>query len=539
MKLTHFAVGLAAAMASLPAAAAGNFNFSKLWTFNHVTTAGSKTGGGSEIVSFDPTTNNLWVVGTDANRPTVTGLGGIDVLNLSGGLVNAIDTTALGGVNSVAISGGKAGVAFTAPNKTDAGLVRFYDTTSFASIQDVTVGANPDNVVFTADGSKLLVANEAEPNSYNQVTSVDPVGSVGIIDVAGGYGYQSAGFGAFDGQAAALKAAGVRLNGPNASVSQDLEPEYIAISADGTTAYATLQEANSIATVDIATATVTSIKSLGTKDHNLPGNGIDASDRDGSGNNPLNFNIQNWKVEGLYMPDGIASFTQGGNQYLVTANEGDGRDYTGFLDEVRVGAASIDPALNTAMIAAHGADWRTNNDKLNRLTVTTSGDTDGDGDLDRLLSYGARSFSILDANGNLVFDSGDALEQIIKAQYPTLWDDGRSDNKGPEPESAVVGTLAGRQLLFLGLERANAIAVFDLTNLANVTFLDMLFTTGDVGPEGLTFFTAANGQSYVAVANEVSGTTSLYSVAPIPVPAAAWLFGSALVGMASRARRRS
>jgi 3-phytase len=251
----------------------------------------------------------------------------------------------------------------------------------------------------------------------------------------------------------------------------------------------------------------------------------------------LNGNLQNWNVFGMYMPDGISSFSQNGNQYYVTANEGDGREYIpGLVDEVRVGAATIDPTLRAILDVAHGTDWQTNNDKLNRLTVSTSGDTDGDGDLDQLQAYGGRSFSVLDANGNLIFDSGDAIEQVIKDLYPTLWDDLRSDNKGPEPESAVVGRLNGSDLLFLGLERSNAVMIWDLTDLNNISFLDMLFTAGDVGPEGLSFFTAGS-QGFLAVANEVSRTTSLYSIAPVPVPAAVWLFASAL-GLLGVSRRR-
>ena len=159
-----------------------------------------------------------------------------------------------------------------------------------------------------------------------------------------------------------------------------------------------------------------------------------------------------------------------------------------------------------------------------------------DGDLDQLLAYGGRSFSILDANGNLVFDSGDQLEQIVFQQFPQLWDDGRSDNKGPEPEAVAIGEIGGSTLMFLGLERSNAVMVWDLTDLSNVSFIDMLFTAGDVGPEGLSFFTAG-GLGWLAVANEVSGTTSLYSVQPVPVPAAAWLFGSAIAALGWRRRK--
>jgi len=491
---------------------------------------------GSEIVSYDTVNNRLWVAGTDANQANV-GQGGIDILNLDGTLAQSFSTQALGGINSVAVKNGQAAIAITAPVKTNAGLVQLYNASTFAKLADVTVGANPDAVIYTPDGSRLLVANEAEPSSYLIGPTGDPVGSVSIINTTT-YGVQTAGFEGFNAQAAALKASGVRLTGPNATVAQDLEPEYIAVSADGTKAYATLQEANSVAIIDIASATVTGIKALGLKDHSLPGNGLDVSDRDGSGNAVLNGNIQNWNVKGMYMPDGIANFTNNGNQFYVTANEGDSRaDWPGGNDEVRVGGAVIDSALNATLIAAHGADWQTNNDKLNRLTVSTSGDTDGDGDLDQLQVFGARSFSILDENGNRVFDSGDQLEQIIKASYPSLWDDTRSDNKGPEPEGAVVGKVNGRDLLFLGLERSNATMVWDLTNLNDIKFLDMLFTTGDVGPEGLSFFTNKDG-SFLAVSNEVSETTSLYRVAAVPVPAAAWLFGTGLIGLLGSARKR-
>ena len=543
MKLNRIVAALAIATAAPVTFAAPSFNYQ--WTYQHTGTAASKAQG-SEILSFDSLNSRLWVIGTDANITTPVGRSGIDVLSLSGALVTSIDLQATGGVNSVAVANGQAAVAITAPVKTNAGVVKFYDTTSFANQATVTVGANPDSVTYTPDGSKLLVANEGEPINYTSGT--DPVGSVSIIK-ASDFSVSTAGFSSFNSQAAALKAAGVRLNGPGASVAQDLEPEYIAVSKDGKTAAVTLQEANSVAFVDIDTATVTSVKALGLKDHSLAGNGLDVSDRDGTGNNILNGQIQNWKVKGVYMPDGIGSFTQGGQQFYVTANEGDSRDdWQAGLDEVRVGSANIDSALNTALVAAHGSDYKTNNDKLNRLTVLKTGDTDGDGDLDELQVLGARSFSILDANGTMLFDSGDKIEQIIKANYmPStsctlatancLWDDTRSDNKGPEPESAVVGQVGSDTLLFLGLERSNAIMVWNLNDRTAPSFVEMLFHNGDVGPEGLSFFTDG-GYGYLAVSSEVSGSTSLYrTAAPVPVPAAVWLLGSTL-GALGVARRR-
>ncbi len=516
MKHTRIAAAIVIALAS-PANAA-DFEYQHEWTFHHSASNNSHAMG-SEIVAYDVTNKHLWVVGTDANEANV-GLGGIDILDLSGHLVHSIDTQHLGGINSVAVKNNQAAVAITAPSKTDPGLVRFYNAATFSNLADVSVGANPDSVTYTPDGSRLLVANEGEPSSYLVGPSGDPVGSVSIINVKN-HKSKTADFSRFDCKADMLKAKGIRLSGPNASVSQDLEPEYIAVSRNGKEAFATLQEANAVANIDIASATVTDIKPLGLKDHSLADKGLDASDRDGTGNDPLIGNIQNWHVKGMYMPDGIASFTKKDKQYYITANEGDSRaDWPGGNDEIRVGSAAIDSVLDAELKAVHGEDWQTNNDKLNRLTVSTSGDLDGDGDLDELQAFGGRSFSILNSEGKIIFDSGDQIEKIIKglinanpgnASYAALWDDGRSDNKGPEPESAVVGKVNGRDLLFLGLERSNAIMVWDLSDLKRIKFLDMMFVTGDVGPEGLSLF--ENDQdSFLAVANEVSETTSLYRV---------------------------
>jgi DNA-binding beta-propeller fold protein YncE len=509
---------IAALCVTTSANAANGFLAEHQWTFNHTAANGSKSMG-SEIVTYDATNNRLWVIGTNVQKINNNGESGIDILDLKGNLVHSIDTQSLGGVTSVAVKNNQAAVAISADTKTDLGLVRFFDADTFDKLADVTVGANPDAVTFTPNGSRLLVANEGEPSSYDSADpSGDPEGSVSVINVRT-HKAKTADFSGFDSKADKLKAKGVRLTGPYATVSQDLEPEYIAVSHNGKQALVTLQEANAVAIIDIASATVTDIKPMGLKDHSLPGKGLDASDKDAGMRN-----IQNWKIKGMYMPDGIASFTQKGNQFYVTANEGDSRDWLGVggKDEVRVkdiAKVKIDPSLDAQLTALHG-DWKAD-DKLGRLTISsTSGDLDNDGDLDELQVFGARSFSILNEKGKRVFDSGDQLEQIIKgliiahpgeASYAALWDDTRSDNKGPEPESAVVGKVNGRDLLFLGLERSNAIMVWDLSDLEHIRFLDIMSVAGDVAPEGLSFFKNDQG-SFLAVANEGSATTSLYRV---------------------------
>ncbi|MCP5145153.1 MAG: choice-of-anchor I family protein [Gammaproteobacteria bacterium] len=535
MYLKKISVALLAAMAVAPAGAVEMLNTQHLWTFDHWAAKGNGTPGfGAEILAFDAANSALWVVGLDVEGPDL-GNGGIDVLDLSGNLLNSIDLTALGGVNSVAIANGRAAVAVSAPFKTDPGYVRFFDTSDYSILGTVGVGANPDAVTFTPDGSRVIVANEGEPIDYS-AANIDPQGTVSIIDAAT-LAATTADFTAFDASRVTLEALGVRLNGPNASVSQDLEPEYSAVSADGTRALVTLQENNSVAVIDLETSTVEAIVPLGFKNHNALGNGLDASNSDG-----IEGNIQNWRVNGTYMPDGIAGFTNDGNQYYVIANEGDAREWGDendpdfFIDEVRVKDADIDPVLDGLLKLQHGDDYA-DSANLGRLKVSTTGDLDGDGDLDRLESFGARSFSILNASGEIVYDSADAIEQIIAAQFlDDLWVDDRSDDKGPEPESVVIGQLGASTLLFVGLERSNAVMIWDLTDLGDINFIDMLFADGDIGPEGLTYFTLGN-TGYLGIANEISGTTSLYSLTAVPVPAAVWLFGSALAGLGAMRRR--
>ena len=198
-------------------------------------------------------------------------------------------------------------------------------------------------LIFTPDGKTVLVANEAEPSDDYQI---DPEGSIGIVDVSdlSKPTVRFAGFRAWNGKEQELRQKGVRIYGPNASAAQDLEPEYIAVSADGTTAWATLQENNALAKIDIASATVTDLLPLGYKDHGLLENALDTNDEDGT------INIRNFPgLRGLYLPDAIKSYTAAGNTYLVLANEGDARAWgednaaywqgdasKGFVEEFRV-----------------------------------------------------------------------------------------------------------------------------------------------------------------------------------------------------------
>jgi len=383
---------------------------------------------------------------------------------------------------AVAVKLGKQNDDGEVVDETAPGCVAFFDAHGNL-LNEVQVGSLPDMVTFTPNGRYVLTANEGEAN---EEYTIDPEGSVSIIDIRRGLRrtvVRTAGFGRFNDRRDELRNAGVRIFGPpsppedpidpeGATVAQDLEPEYIAVSNNSRTAYVTLEENNALAEVDIKKAKVTRILPLGFKDHILPENELDASNKDDA------INIRNWPVQGMYQPDAIAFFRMRGRSYVVTANEGDSRDKVGFSEEARV--KDDDVVLDPA--AFPDATELKKEENLGRLKITTTlGDTDDDGDFDHLYAYGARSFSIWSTRGHLVFDSGAEFANLIaenleKNAFNTADDktefDDRSDDKGMEPEGITVAKIKGRWYAFTILERVGGIMAYDITHPANAHFVD-------------------------------------------------------------------
>jgi hypothetical protein len=463
---------------------------------------------GAEIAAYDPATKRIFSINAASSQ--------VDVLDISDPSDPVLEfTIPLGGrPNSVAFHNGIVAVAVENAIKTDPGQVEFFDTNG-TPLNSVTVGALPDMLIFTPNGRWLLVANEGEPNSYNQPDSIDPEGSVSIIDMTVGAANLTQAdvkTARFNDLIPQTNASSIRFYGPDATLAQDLEPEYIAVSHDSKTAWVTLQENNAIAILDIEARVFTRLAGLGFKDHSQAGNGLDANDTDG-------INIANWPVFGMYQPDAIDSYRVRGVTYLVMANEGEARDFPGFNEEVRVNALDLDPT------AFPNADVLQLDANLGPLIVTSeTGDTDSDGDIDKIFVPGARSFSIRTANGDLVFDSGDDFEQITKAQVPASFNsngeadtfDTRSDNKGPEPEGVVLGKAFGRTYAFIGLERTAGVMVYDVSDPFKPTFVQYVNTApDDISPEGLLFIKeedSPNGKPLLVVSHEISGTTTIFEI---------------------------
>lgn len=476
------------------------------------------------------------------------------VVNAKAGSVSVLDASnpaamrelyaisADGVANSVAIRADGLGViALEAPVKTDPGQLVFFDANADTPtiLGAVQVGALPDMVTISADGTRAVSANEGEPSDD---FTVDPEGSISVVALPTGLAapaqsdVRTADFHAFEG---GVLPSDVRVFGPaphtDFPVSRNLEPEYVAL--DGDTAYVSLQEANAIAIVDLASATVTSVRPLGYKAHALTENALDPSDKDGV------FDLRTYEgLFGMYMPDGIVSYDADGSTYLVTANEGDAREWGSYEEPLRVkdlGKKGVPQVCADSPLATQLADT-----ELGRLNVTRENGLDADRNCYmNLFAFGARSFSIWATDGTQVFDSGSDFERITAQALPGFVNsnhteanfEGRSDDKASEPESVAVGSVGDRTYAFVGLERVGGVMVYDITSPSDAFFVTYinnrdfaadpetnLAAAGDLGAEGVTFIPAGNGitgEPLLAVANEVSGSTTLFAIEDLLAPA--------------------
>lgn len=508
---------------SVPAVGAQDISLEHLGTF---------VGGGetaAEIAAYSPRGHSLYITNGESDR--------IDIVDISDpgspSLTGTIDLAAMGygAPTSVASHGRTLAVATVGqPTSQHEGKVVFFDLEGEFKAEK-TVGSLPDMVTFTPDGKHLLVANEGEPSPDYLI---DPPGSVSIIEMNGGKPgrVRTADFEQYDGKEDRLREKGIRIFGLfDAPASQDLEPEYIAVSGNSRTAWVVLQENNAVAVIDIKKARVTDLHPLGFKDHSIDmnrfgsSNALDASDEDNG------IDILNWPIFGMYLPDGIAWLAGRGQGYLLTANEGDAREYIDdadndvLVEETRIEDLDLDP------VAFPDADVLKLPENLGRLNVTSTLGQNENGLYEELYAFGGRSFSVWDASsGKLVWDSGDQFEQVTASvadasdvfnsnQEPGTFDE-RSDNKGPEPEGLSVGKVGRRTYAFIGLERVGGVMVYDVTDPKRPRFVEWARgdqkPVPDFGPEGVLFIAADDSPledtPLVVVTNEISGTTSIWSV---------------------------
>jgi hypothetical protein len=511
---------------------------------------------GAEISAFDPASQRLFVTNGATNK--------IDIVNISKPSspkkVSSIDLSSKGvtGIQSVAVKDGLVAIATTMTSTQANGRIFFADTNGkliAGATNGIEVGALPDHVSFSPNGRYLLSANEGEPASYCLTngalpTTTDPYGTVSIIDVSGAVPSAAVtlNFESFNDRAGALVFQGGRIFGPNASFAQDVEPEYITFSSDSKYAYVTLQENNSIATIDMSTKTITEVNGLNAKKHSVAGNGLDAI-------NDSTATIATQNVNGLYMPDAIASLKGAdGSEYVVTANEGDARSYACLLGGTSTTTLESEDARLSSVYDSTNAAITAVNTAVGTLDVTPfapatarSLQVTSSTKVTTAYSFGSRSFSVWRPSNTegvdtmeLVWDSGDQLEKLTAQFNPggfnSDWNttsgasnsiDARSRKKGPEPEGIAVGRAYGSQWIVVGMEREGGIVLYNGDDPLNPVFVDYINTAnrggilnaaasaGDVSPEGILFVSpneSPTGTALVIVSYELSGTVGIYEI---------------------------
>ena len=526
--------------------------------------------GAAEIVAYQASKKWIYAINSSGDEAVVNIIpadtfdtaalvqdneGIVSATNLTSTITLTLNDNTPGDANSIAIDENNQmlAVAMAAKNVGEAGQIAFYDISGDtpAFIKNVPAGFLPDMVTFNQDGTKVVVANEGEPNGDY---SIDPEGSVSIINIVEGVVADTAtniDFTTYNSQQAELESDGFVFANPtgrtingnviNTTVAMDLEPEYVSISKDNKYAYVSIQENNGLAIINLEDNSV-ELKALGFKDwSDLQ---IDTSDKDGG----VNFKSYPG-LYGMYQPDTISSFSWKGANFIVSANEGDAREYffdvTDEADCTAKGGldydeddgclAYIDESRVEDLTLAVNFDYLNNDDDdIGRLKVSTvKGDTNDDGQYESLYAYGARSFTIWDSNGLVVFESGDDIGRITASVHGEAFNnnedenegDTRSDDKGAEPEALTIGTIDERTFAFIGLERMGGIMVYDITNPYDVQFEDYFYNrgviegadiTGDLAPEGMVFVTAeqsATGEPLLIIGNEISGSIAVWQIA--------------------------
>ena len=509
-------------------------------------------GGVMEIVAYNQATEWAYAINGQSGKLAAIPLAGLTagahVEELTGteidvkALVEAEDGTfQYGDMTSVAISPDSTtlAAALQAQGSNDAGRVALFTCEEDGSLTLealVETGAQPDMVTFAGDGV-VLTADEGEPREGYGEDIADPKGSVTVVDVESQES-TVVDFTAFDSQRDQLAEAGIVLK-KGSTPSVDLEPEYIAVS--GGKAYVTLQENNAIAVLDIESQTFDGVYSAGFEDHSTTAIDLDKKD---DAYDPQTYE----SLLGIRMPDGIAAFTVEGTTYLVTANEGDAREWgdedqgTFYLSEDERDFGEEGVTSPTGGITGEGSGLE------GKVVFFKTEDFDGL-DPEKDYVFGGRSFTVFQATENgleEVFTSGDDFEALTAQYVPDYFNssndnavlDDRSGKKGPEAESVTVGTVDGKSYAFVALERTGGVMVYDVTDPAAITFvnyvntrdfgttvegsqeyedgeLDKWVTGGDVAPEGLLFLDAAsspNGEPMLLTACEVSGTVAVYQL---------------------------
>ena len=501
-----------------------------------------------------------------------------------------------GDVSDVRVSSKGLIAASVFDRDTREGTVQFLDFSkegSFESLGSVKVGFQPDQLAFTKNGKKLVTADEGEPLMFygSDESAQNPKGSISIIDVANDPSKSKVNTLYFTKSNKYYEDNGVRLYGPekggnNKFAEFDIEPEYVGITGNNK-ALVALQENNALAEVNLKKGKITGVFGLGYKDWS--GIPIDTTDKDDGYNPTVKEGLTSAR-----MPDGIDTFKTkfGGKKQIlfISPNEGDGRvrpdevnfeapadgvyswgtnstgaeiesftdpltlsDEIYIYDQAGVGSsgdfeAEEEDEFFITQKYGVGADDEFWSDEVRSKDLEDFGDVSkydsqiiaegrlktladqNDPVTGNLVGFGGRGFSIHNSKGDVIYDSGNLTEEIAAelGYYP----DGRSDDKGTEPETVEYFSFGKkkdkRHYIAVALERCfnngdddelgTIVPIFEVVDLdaANnddrVKHVATLQSPESLSPEGLLFVNDTKTSGHMFVTNEVSRTLDTYAI---------------------------
>lgn len=358
-------------------------------------------------------------------------------------------------------------VAHGADDTVSNGRVRFYATArregavAPAFLKEVVTGPLPDMIAPNGDCTMLAVANEGE-GKYSSATGLtDPPGSVSIVKdlTAASPTVVSVSLASL-GSDEELIAKGVHLPlskkameywDDHSAIAADLnfstargsytsamslEPEYLGWSASGSKVFVGLQENSAIVTVDVPAAadwaskppSASRIDALGLKDWSESGStaGVDLI---ADGNCTLK-KFPGYKT--LRQPDSIAVVSVDGIDYILSANEGDDKEYGDFEEKMKAkDVIASDGTVKLAKMTVDSAalsNYKAQNDlgadSKRRVTIGSASidySTPSAPKITDMVGFGGRGISIwkpADAGLTLVWDSGSQMEVEQCSAYP-------------------------------------------------------------------------------------------------------------------------
>jgi hypothetical protein len=196
--------------------------------------------------------------------------------------------------------------------------------------------------------------------------------------------------------------------------------------------YVSLQENSAIAIFDLETKKIKDIKPLAAKSWASSNAGLDASNSDSA------INMQKWNIYGMLQADTIDIYKgSDGKEYLVTANEGDDKEYLWGSQctwtEMKRVKSMIGAGTVTGLTQADLQD----DTKLGRIKAGLFDQraSPTSGDYNKIYTMGGRSFSIINPETMAtVYDSGSLMEEIIKDNYPKFFNSEASQTSPQEAQ---------------------------------------------------------------------------------------------------------